>query len=84
MTRRLAATGYANSTVVRGMGTHYSCRTIEEIDAHLRVLLAWLARGSTAPIEFRSKLRQRYWYDIDKLLDARVMLRALDMAPWAR
>lgn len=82
MALRLVETGSAKSTIVRGMGTHYSCRTVEEIDAHLRVLLSWLARGSTAPIEFRLKLRQRYWYDIDRLLDARVMLRALDTTPW--
>lgn len=60
-------------SIVAGSFTRYSCRTVAEVDSHLRALTAWLRRPSAAP----ARSARLYRKDIDVLLDARVMLMAL-------
>jgi hypothetical protein len=64
---------------VQGVRTRYSCRSVAEIDAHLVGLTDWMAH--CLPKMFpgaRRAAEASYARDIDKLLNARVMVAAFE------
>lgn len=64
--------------IVNGVRARYSCRDVAEVDSHLRGVMSWLARNlPTLNPERQARVRAQYRYDLDALLDARVMLMAL-------
>lgn len=62
--------------VTHGVTASYSCRTVEEVDAHLHALAVQLSGNAEVPAAFREGWQRRCWRDIDELLDARIALAA--------
>lgn len=57
----------------------YKCRTVEDVDGHLRWLAKWLVKAvDQAPVEFVAQYVVDYRADVDALLDARYTLMARD------
>jgi hypothetical protein len=64
-----------DAPIVVGSRAKYSCRSVDEVDAHLRALIDLINRE--VPTYHPGKQRAahvRYRLDIDKLLNARLML----------
>jgi hypothetical protein len=65
-------------SLVRGSRSRYSCRTVADVDGHLRGIRAWLRRNLPAMTgERQARILAQYRVDLDALLDARIMLAAL-------
>jgi hypothetical protein len=68
-----------DAPIVRGSSARYACRSVAEIDAHLKGITEWLGRELPAMHEGKRRAALRkYNYDIDKLLVARVMVAAFE------
>lgn len=70
--------GATDTVIVCGTRSRYSCRDLVEVDRHLLKLVGRLRRTlPSLTVDRQAWIRQQYGVDLDSLLDARIMLRAL-------
>jgi hypothetical protein len=64
--------------IVQGTRTRYACRSVAEVDAHLKGLTDWMQRTLPKMLPgARRAAEANYGRDVDKLLNARAMLASL-------
>lgn len=65
--------------MVAGTRCRYACRSVDEVDAHLAGLIAWLAKTLPKMHTGARRVAQiNFARDIDRLLNARAMMASLD------